>query len=114
MKKLFFIAGFMVVGLLLQVGIGFARDNFADKGQNILDAINSYKPDSNWKPTGPTAEDILAATKVENLAAKGSREEKLINAVKNGDLKNVKTLIAAGADLEARDKENMTALMIRF
>ena len=58
-----------------------------------------------------TAEDIRAATKVENLAAKGSREDKLISAVKNGDLKNVETFIAAGADLKARDNEDMTALM---
>ncbi len=91
MKKLFFIAGFMVVGLFLQVGLGFAYS---------------------WEPTGPTREDIEAATKVKNLAAKGSREEKLINAVKNGDSKAVKAHIADGADLEARDKGNMTALMI--
>jgi ankyrin repeat protein len=110
MKKLFFITGFMVVGL--QVGIGFARGNdWANKGQNIANAVNSYKPDSNWKPTGPTAEDILAATKVKNLAAKGSLEDKLISAVQNGDLKNIKTLIAAGAGLEARDNGDRTALM---
>jgi ankyrin repeat protein len=91
MKKIFFIVGFMVVGLILEVGIGFAADG--------------------WEPTGPTAQDIQAATKVENLAAKGSREDKLISAVKNGDLKNVKTFTAAGADLEARDNKDMTALM---
>lgn len=82
----------MVVGLFLEVGVSFA--------------------DYHWQPTGPTAEDIQAATKVKNLAVKGSREDKLISAVKNGDLKNVETLIAAGVDLEARDNENMTALMI--
>jgi len=92
MKKLFFITGFMVVGLLLEVGVSFATDS--------------------WKPTGPTAEDILSATKVENLAAKGSREEKLISAVKSGDLKDVDASIAAGAGLEARDNQNMTPLMI--
>jgi len=81
----------MVVGLFLEVGVSFAADG--------------------WESTGPTAQDIRAATKVENLAAKGSREDKLISAVKNGDLKNVETFIAAGADLEARDNENMTALM---
>lgn len=91
MKKLF-IANFIVVGLFLGAGISFAADG--------------------WEPTGPTAEDILSDTKVENLAIKGSREEKLINAVKNGDLKNVETLIAEGAALEARDAEDMTALMI--
>ena len=81
----------MVVGLFLEAGVSFAADC--------------------WESTGPTAEDIRSATKVANLAAKGSREDKLISAVKNGDLKNVKTLIAAGAGLEARDNENMTALM---
>src|SRR5262249_24762570 len=40
-----------------------------------------------------------------------SREEKLINAVKNCDLKNVETLIASGAGLEARDNGDRTALM---
>lgn len=89
MKKLFFITSFMVVGLL-QVGIGFAYT---------------------WEPTGPTAKDIRASAKVENLAAKGSREETLINVAKNGDLKNIATLIAAGVDLEARDNQDRTALM---
>lgn len=92
MKSIKNIKLLMVAGLLLQVGIGFAADR--------------------WEPTGPTVEDILAATKVENLAAKGSREDKLISAVKNGDLKNVETFIAAGAGLEARDNGDMTALMI--
>src|ERR1700722_5166500 len=91
MKKLFFIAGFMVAGPFLAVGVSYA--------------------DYHWKPTGPTAEDIQAATKVKNLAAKGSREDKLISAVKNGYLKNVETLIAAGAGLEARDNGDRTALM---
>ena len=103
----------MVVGLFLEVGVGFAA--FSDEGQAILDRIckEESNPESNhWEPTGPTRKDIQAATKVENLAAKGSREDKLISAVKNGDLKNVETLIAAGAGLEARDNENMTALMI--
>ena len=90
MKKLF-MANFIVVVMLLQASVSFADDS--------------------WESTGPTAEDILSATKVENLAAKGSREEKIISAVKNGDLKNVETFIAAGAGLEARDAEDMTALM---
>ena len=61
MKKIFFIAGFMIVGLFLEVGVSFAAYD--------------------WKPTGPTAEDIRAATpKVKNLAAKGSREDKFISA----------------------------------
>ncbi len=103
----------MVLGLLLQAGVGFAAG-----GQAILDRIRKEKsdPKSNdweyWESSGPTREDIMAATKVENLAAKGSQEYELINAVKNGDLKNVETLIAAGTGLEARDNENMTVLMI--
>ena len=91
MKKLF-MANFIVVVMLLQASVSFADDS--------------------WESTGPTAEDILSATKVENLAAKGSREEKLISAVKNGDLKNVETFITAGTDLEARNNEDMTSLMI--
>jgi ankyrin repeat protein len=54
---------------------------------------------------------MRAATKVEKRAAKGSREDKLISAVKNGDLKNVETFIAAGAGLDARDDQDMTPLM---
>ena len=115
MKKIFFIAGFMVVGLFLQVGVGFAYDKKrAQEGQNILKNIERFKNESandSWEPTGPTGQDIRSATKVENLAAKGSLEDKLISAVKNGNLKNVETFIAAGADLEARDDENMTVLM---
>jgi ankyrin repeat protein len=90
MKKIFFMAVFVVAGLFLEVGTSFA---------------------DGWESTGPTAEDIRAATKVDNLAAKGSLEDKLISAVKNGDLKDVEAFIAKGAGLEARDNENMTALM---
>ena len=111
MKKIFFIVGFMVAGLFLEVGASPARLN-AEEAQNILNRIAKEKAQSDgWEPTGPTAQDIQAATKVEKLAAKGSLEDKLISAVKNGDLKNVENFIAAGADLEARDNENMTALM---
>lgn len=92
MKSIKNIKLLMGVGLFLEVGVSFADDR--------------------WLPTGPTVEDILAATKVEDLAAKGSLEDKLISAVKNGDLKNVEAFIAAGAGLEARDNQNMTALMI--
>ena len=91
MKSIKNIKLLMVVGLLLQVGIGFADDP--------------------WERTGPTKEDIMAATRVENRAAKGSREDKLINAAKNGDHKNIATLIAAGVGLEARDNQDRTALM---
>lgn len=104
----------MAVGLILQVGAGFARNNDrTEQGKNILAALDDFDCDakSNWKPTGPTKEDILAATRVDNLAAKGSREEKIINAAKNGDHKNIATLIAAGANLEARDNQDRTALM---
>ena len=95
MKKLFSVANFVLVGLLLHVGIGSTR---------VLNA-------KDWKSTGPTEEDILAATRVDNLAARGSREESLINAAKNGDHKNIATLIAAGANLEAKDNQDRTALM---
>lgn len=82
----------MLVGLFLHVGIGFADD-------------------SNWIPTGPTEEDIMAATAVERPAVKGSSEEALIKAATEGDLKKIATLITAGTDLEARDNQNRTALM---
>jgi ankyrin repeat protein len=109
MKKIFFIAAFIVVGLMQQVCIGIVHLD-AEQAKRVLNRIKSTSDDS-WEPTGPTAEDIRAATTVEHLAAKGSLEDKLINAVKNGDLKNVETFIAAGVGLEARDNENMTALM---
>lgn len=71
------------------------------------------KPKSDdWEPSGPTLEDILAATAVENPPAKGSLEDKLITAIKSGNLKDVDALIAMHASLEARDSENMTPLMI--
>lgn len=113
MKKLFSIASFMLVGLLLHVGIGFARGLNAKEAQNIQDRMNSFdhNAESHWEHTGPTKEDIMEATRVENLAVKGSREETLINAAKNGDLKNIATLIAAGVGLEARDNQDRTALM---
>jgi ankyrin repeat protein len=82
----------LVVGLFLEVSTCFAA--------------------ADWKPTGPTLADIMAATAVENQAVKESLEDKLIKAVKNGDLKNVETLISQGVDLEARDDQNMTVLMI--
>ncbi len=109
MKKIFFIAVFMFVGLMQQVCIGIVHLN-AEQANRVLNRINSTFDDG-WESTGPTAEDIQAATKVEKLAAKGSLEDKLISAVKNGDLKNVQNFIAAGAGLDARDNEDMTALM---
>ena len=101
----------MVVGLLLHVGIDFA----GSVGQAILNRIEqerSYPKSGQWEDSGPTLEDIMVATKVENQAAKESKEYKLISAVKNGDLKSVEALITEGAALEARDDQNMTPLMI--
>ena len=94
----------MVVGLFLQ----------ATQGQRILQRIQEMEkmPASEWESTGPTREDILAANKIENRATEGSPEEKLIHAVKSGDLKNVEALLDKGVDLEATDNEDMTALMI--
>ena len=77
----------------------------------FLEMNFSFAAADGWKSTGPTAQDIAAATKVENLVVKGSWEDKLINAVKKGDLKNVEMAIAAGANLEARDNQNMTPLL---
>lgn len=114
MKKIFFIVGFMVVGLVLGFSVNFAySNNRAEEGQAILSRIEREKGSATdgWEPTGPTVEDIKAATKVDNIAVKGSLEDKFLIAVKNGDLKNVQTLITAGADLEARDDQNMTPLM---
>lgn len=82
----------MFLGLLLQVGACFTGE------------------DNN--PYGFKSEYFEAAFKVENLATKGSQEEKLLNAVKNGDIERVKALIGAGANLKARDSEDFTALMI--
>ena len=114
MKSIKNIKLLMVVGLLLQVGIGFARNNdFAEQGKNIVAALKRFdgKSDSNWQSTGPTEEDILASTRIDNLAAKGSLEEKIIHAAQNGDYKNIVTLIVPGADIEARDNQDRTALM---
>lgn len=87
----------MIVGLFLQVGTAFAFE-------------------------GPTRADILAGKlfamrvgpKVQ-VAAEGSLEDQLISAVKDNDVNNVERLIAAGANLEAGDREdfsNLNALMI--
>lgn len=98
-----------VVGLLWQVSIG-CRD-WAERGQRIADAVNSFVPDNNWKPTGPSEEDILAVTKVKDRVVKGSLEDKLMSAIANGDSKAAKTHIAAGANVNARDEGNKTVLM---
>lgn len=104
----------VVAGLLLQVATSFARNYAADEADNILDCINSSTNNaaSDWVPSGPTAEDIKAATQVKNLAGKGSCEEAMINAAKNGDQKKIAILIAeGGVDLEAKDDQDRTALM---
>ena len=112
MKSIKNIKLLMSVGLLLHVGIALARYN-DEQVQNMLSRINEQdrKSDYVWEPTAPTLEDILASKRVDNLAAKGSREENLINAAKNGDHKNIATLIAAGTGLEAKDDQDRTALM---
>ncbi len=101
----------MIVGLLLQVGIGFASNGRAIL--NRIEAEASQSDDYDWENSGPTAEDIragLEAAKVKTLADKGSLEDKLMSAVKNGDLENVKDLIAAGADVNVKDSLNCTVL----
>lgn len=114
MRKLFSIPSFMIVGFFFQVGLGFACCD-SKQAQAILERFQRFKDnpeDHSWKPVTPTIEDIQAANKVENLASKGSCEEKLIIAVKSGDFKNVEALISEGVSFEARDDENMTPLMI--
>lgn len=103
----------MVLSLLLQVGVSFtASSNEAQRILNRVRKEKSSRESYHWEPSGPTGADIRAATKVENLAAKGGLDDQLISAVKNGDLKNVEALISAGAGLEARDDKAMTVLMI--
>ena len=98
----------MFAGSFLYLSICFSQPLNPQKVQNI----QNNNATSNWQPSGPTAANILAATKVENLAAKGSREENIIDAAKNGDHKKIEELIAqGGADLEAKDNQNRTALM---
>lgn len=113
MKKSFLIASLMIVGLFLEVSMSYAYSRLnEEQAQNILNRVNREKSAaSDWEPTGPTAEDIRSATKVEKLAAKGSLEDKLINAVKKGDLQEVESCIAKKVGLEARDNNDMTALM---
>ena len=104
----------MLAGLLIQMGSSAAyNDDKANDAEKILGRIKREKANpTDWEPSGPTAENIEASTKVENLAAKGSPEDKLLNAVKNGDLKTVEALIAACTNLEARNNENLTALLL--
>lgn len=104
----------MLAGLLLQIGIGYAyNEDKAKEAENILERIAREKANpTDWELSGPTEENIRSSTKIENLAVKGSPEDKLLSAVKNGDLKTVETLVAACASLEARDTENLTALML--
>ena len=116
----------MVVGLFLQVGIGFAASS--SQGRRILDRFHKEKnePTSTsmeyWESNGPTPADILSSKLSPmrvcpevQVAAKGSLEDQLTSAVKDNDLNNVERLIAAGANLEAGDREdysNLNALMI--
>jgi ankyrin repeat protein len=108
----------LVIGLFLEASTSLASPNStsAEEEQCILENIKKWERNSNsnsdWVPSGPTGEDIKAATKIENQAVKESREDKFIETVKNGNIKNVEALIALGVNLEVRDNENMTALMI--
>jgi len=85
----------MLLGLLLQVGIGFP--------------YSSAKASSHG---GPTREDILAS-RGQKQVCKGSSEHELISAVKDNNLEEVETLINKNPDLdlEATDSHK-TALMI--
>ena len=86
------------------------------KSVDILNRIKNEKSNPNWESTGPTAEDIRAgneqADKAERLFARREFGSQLKSAVEKNDLKNVKILIAAGADLEVTDNWGMTALMV--
>ncbi len=106
MKSIKNIKLLMFVGLLLHVGIDFARGLLDNLQRPYKKGGIEYR-----EASGPTMEDFLAATRIDNLAAKGSREENIINAAKNGDHKNIATLIAPGVDLEAKDDQDRTALM---
>lgn len=100
----------LIVGIFSSLSTVFAKT----EGEKILDRIAREQAagDYNWEPSGFTAENIRAATRINNLAVPGSREDELIRAVQKGDCEDVQRLIAAGADLEARNTENMTSLMI--
>lgn len=102
----------VTVGLLLQIDICFARNLNANEVENIEDFFkNITTSKSDWKSTGPTEEDIRSATRFKNLAAKGSREEQIIEAAQKGDQTKIISLITAEVDLEARDSQDRTALM---
>ena len=54
-------------------------------------------------------ENMVNATKLTQMQQK-ELNDKLIDAVKNGDIKNVRELIENGADVNAKDKNRWTAL----
>ncbi len=95
----------VILGLLLQVGVSFAGSS---QGSRILDRVHKEKSinTSDWEHNGPTREDILCVTKVENLG----RENNLISAAKNGNLKSVEAFIVAGADVNDNDSSGWTVL----
>jgi ankyrin repeat protein len=88
---------------------------FEEQGQAILNRIynNTSQSQFEWKPSGPTAEDIQAGMnqvcqdeeelKVRNEFANRELGNKLKRAVEKGDLKDVKNLIAAAAFFEISD-----------
>lgn len=104
----------MLSGLLLQIGLSAAYNNDkANDAERILGRIAREKANpTDWEPSGPTEENIKASTKVDNQATKGSPEDKLLNALEKGDLKTVEALIEACTNLEARNNENLTALLV--
>ena len=56
-------------------------------------------------------ETMVNATKLTHMQ-QDELNDKLIDAVKNGDIKNVRELIENGADVNAKDKNNETAVEI--
>ena len=99
------------LGLLLHVGITKTLNE--EEAGNILGRLNSFDKNaqSDWVSSGPTKEDILAADKINNVATKGSFEEKIIHAAKDGDHKSVEKLIVAGVNIKAKNDQGRTALM---
>jgi len=92
---------------------------FEEEGGAIMSMLSSLNrvdlSKSDWKSTGPTAEDIRAgneaAAKSSSFFAKRDLGGKLKDAVEKGSIKDIKPLIDAGAELEITDYWGMTPLM---